>query len=126
MFVFPDFYASCSDILGLDKDLKAEDSFSFFSSLSGGEVKARPPVIHHSINGTFAIRKGDWKLIASSGSGGREKPQANPWDGWQLYNLKDDASETKNIYSSQTEKASELKKELKHILREDFPSSVKL
>lgn len=121
-----DFTATCAEMLGVDTPQGAEDSFSFWPVLQNKEKKERPPLIHHSINGTFAIRKGDWKLIASSGSGGREKPRAEPWDGWQLYNLQNDPSETNNLYSSQPEKAKELKKDLKQILREDFPSSVKL
>ena len=51
----------------------AEDSFSLMPLLEGNAWK-RAPVIHHSANGTFAIRDGKWKLIASAGSGGREKP----------------------------------------------------
>ena len=47
------------------------DGFSFWSAVVEGDAAhARPPVVHHSVNGTFALRKGPWKLVFSSGSGG--------------------------------------------------------
>jgi hypothetical protein len=34
----------------------------------------REATVHHSINGSFASRKGDWKLIFAAGSGGWSFP----------------------------------------------------
>ena len=48
--------------------------------------------------GNRAIRVGDWKLVAES-----KKP-------WELYNLKTDRSETKNLAASNPEKVKELEK----------------
>ena len=42
----------------------AADSYSFLPLLLGkAEAYSRPPVIHHSASGMFAIRDGDWKLV---------------------------------------------------------------
>jgi arylsulfatase A len=66
---------------------------------SGSQVSPPSnPVIHHSVNGTFAIRSGRWKLVASSGSGGREKPRGKPFDGtYQLFDIKSDPGETHDV-----------------------------
>ena len=101
--------------------MTAEDSFSFYPELIGGKSSERPAVIHHSVNGTFAIRKKNWKLIASDGSGGREKPRGEPGQGWQLYDLKNDPSETKNVFLQNPEIVADLQQELKLILRDDHP-----
>ncbi|OYV04906.1 MAG: hypothetical protein CFE26_14385, partial [Verrucomicrobiales bacterium VVV1] len=76
-----DLFASCAGIL--DKtlpDTMAEDSVSILPALEG---KATEPiheaVVHHSINGSFAIRQGNWKLELCPGSGGWSAPsQARP------------------------------------------------
>ncbi len=57
-------------------DNEAEDSFDmmplFTQSFKGDAF--REGTIHHSINGSFAIRKGDYKLIMCAGSGGWSYP----------------------------------------------------
>ena len=59
-----DWYATLADVHGVKlEDDQAEDSFSFFNLLGGGNVPNRKSLIHHSGGGTFAIRRGDWKLI---------------------------------------------------------------
>ena len=57
----------------------------------------------HSVLGTFSIREGEWKLIVGRGSGGfsmpkRINPKINEPAG-QLYNIKTDPLETKNVYN---------------------------
>lgn len=116
-----DWYATLAEVHGVKlADDQAEDSFSFFNLLNGGTVPNRKSLIHHSGNGTFAIRKGDWKLIeANLGSGGFSKPGrvAPKADGpqGQLYNLKDDPQETTNLWLEQPEKVKELLAELNAI-----------
>jgi hypothetical protein len=39
----------------------------------------RSPLIHHSINGTFALRNGPWKMVFGNGSGGRQQPVGEPF-----------------------------------------------
>ena len=62
----------------------------------------RPAVVHHSSQGLFAIRQGDWKLIVGRGSGGFTNPQKiEPKPGepaGELYNLTKDPTEADNLY----------------------------
>jgi arylsulfatase A-like enzyme len=96
---------------------EAEDSYSFLSILKKAtkQNKARESIIHHSINGSFAIRKGDWKLIMCPGSGGWSKPVPSEaikdptLPEFQLYNLLYDPSERRNSVLEHPELASELK-----------------
>ena len=66
---------------GVKPEGTAEDSYSFFSIISGeNENINRPPVIHHSGGkGMFAIRKGNWKMIFGNGSGARTNRSENPF-----------------------------------------------
>ncbi len=48
----------------------AEDGESFLPQLfSNPSIAPRKPIIHHSVNGMFAIRRGKWKLIDGLGHG---------------------------------------------------------
>jgi arylsulfatase A len=52
-----------------------EDSVSILPDLLGtAEKPVREAVAHHSINGSFSIRQGKWKLELCPGSGGRSEP----------------------------------------------------
>ena len=101
-----DLLATCADILGKTlKDKEGEDSFSMmplFSEETKNQYK-RSFTIHHSINGSFAIRKGAYKFIFCPGSGGWSfpRPSKNEIEGlpkFQLYNLKEDPEEKNNLY----------------------------
>jgi len=102
-----DIFATLSEIQGMPIDNNAgEDSFSLYSLLKGDRDFERPPVVHHSVNGTFSIRHGIWKMIFSEGSGGRQKPIGKPFgEPFQLYNLEVDASETNNVLNDNPEVA---------------------
>jgi arylsulfatase A-like enzyme len=94
----------------------AEDSFDIGGVLlqtKRGKLPIRDHLIHHSGNGTFAIRMGDWKLILGRGSGGftRFQPPADAPKG-QLYNLDIDPAEQTNLYTAQPEVVSRLTKKL--------------
>ena len=72
-----DLFQTCAAILGQSlPDNAAEDSVSFLPVLEGQDlaVAACEATIHHSINGSFAIRVGKWKLIFCAGSGGWSEP----------------------------------------------------
>jgi arylsulfatase A-like enzyme len=98
-----DLMATFADITGykLPNDA-AEDSFSFLSYLLGTTptVQTRDAIVHHSIEGGFAIRKGKWKFIDGVGSIG--------WSGdgdglpGQLYDMETDPEETTNFYESES------------------------
>ena len=104
-----DFLATCAAIVGQElNNNEGEDSHNMLSVLLSGKSgmtagkKIREATVHHSMDGTFAIRQGDWKLILGRGSGGFTKPRkVKPKPGeplGQLYNLKDDPGETNNLY----------------------------
>ena len=67
-----DLMATAADLSGAFVPGDAgEDSVSFAPALRGEPiVTSREGIVHHSVNGQFAIRRGDWKLIFSAGSGG--------------------------------------------------------
>ena len=106
-----DILATAAELTGTGlPDNAGEDSFSFLSSLLGvkstGEDRAA--VIHHSIDGMFAVRHGRWKLILGKGSGGwSRKPQAGDPPG-QLYDMADDSGEKKNLYNQKPDIVREL------------------
>lgn len=90
-----DFMATFASIVGYDlKDNEAEDSYNLLPVLlkPSEPVAIREATVHHSINGSFAIRKGDWKLILAAGSGGWSFPTPGKAEEGlpplQLYNLK--------------------------------------
>ena len=72
VFCQTDIMATCASIVGYDLTYgEAEDSFDFLSVLLGepSEKSIRETIIHHSISGMFAIRKGDWKFVDGIGDG---------------------------------------------------------
>ena len=91
-----------------------EDSYSFLAPLRGGERSdPRPPVIHHSVAGMFAIRSGRWKLVAGNGSGGRAKPRGKPFaKPFQLFDLSADPGETDDVASANSTVVARLSAEL--------------
>lgn len=103
--------ATCAEILGAKlPDDAGVDSFSILPVLRGGEAKeaTHPFVIHHSVKGHFAIRKGDWKFLACKGSGGWSKGD----DGQpsQLYNMASDRKEQNNLVKQNPDIAADLTK----------------
>ena len=123
-----DLYATLADILGQRDAIPAragEDSFSFLTALRGqaNRKALRPFTIHHSINGSFAIRRGPWKLALCPGSGGWSGPRpATAFKNKtlplvQLYNLKDDPAEKLNLEAQHPEIVKELVAELSKAIR---------
>jgi arylsulfatase A len=94
-----DLFATCADILGADLPANAaEDSVSILPAFLG---KADSPVREATINQApagLAIRQGPWKYI-SLRNGNRE-----------LYNLKEDISETRDVAEANAEVAVRLEK----------------
>ena len=120
-----DFFATFAELLGRQDqipDNAAEDSFSFYPCLKGKSAPIRPFTIHHSISGKFAIRKGDWKLIMTDDAGGgcevlwKEAKTTSKLV--QLYNLKDDPAETKNLEETRPEIVEELVNDLAKALHD--------
>ena len=86
------------------------DSYNYWPLISGKTQEAeRPSIIHHSIEGMFAIRKGKWKYIDGNGSGGWSPKNVEDVAPGQLYNMENDPGETTNLYSQHPEIVKELK-----------------
>jgi arylsulfatase A-like enzyme len=89
-----------SDLLGIPSN--APDSFSLFDELTGAtnDTLIRP-IVHHSSQGHFAIRYGDWKMIEKRGSGGFTPPAfISPPPGvseMRIFNIKNDPSEKNDL-----------------------------
>lgn len=118
-----DLFATLSDIIGVDyEDNVAEDSYSFLSELNlESNKEKRTSIVHHSINGSFAFRKNDWKAIFCPGSGGWSAPRPNSkaidtLPKFQLYNLEKDPSEENNLLLQNSQILEQYKKELAAII----------
>lgn len=119
-----DFMATFADITGyeLPEDM-AEDSYSFLPVLLHQHYNKplREATVLHSSDGRFAIRKGEWKLILWPGSGGWSYPSSKEelrgLPPFQLYNLKNDPSEERNLIYLYPEKVKELKSLLEKYVR---------
>ena len=84
-----------------------EDSVSLLPLLQGKEEPVREHAVSASIRGVPAVRKGDWKFIPAPGSGGWGKggDQSQPV---QLYDLKNDPGETRNLAARFPERVKEM------------------
>lgn len=113
-----DFYATFAAINGYKlMDSEGEDSYNLLPAIvSEAEIDPiREATVHHSIDGQFTIRQGDWKLLLSASSGGWSAPM--PTDTLaldslppvQLYNMKEDPSETTNVEAEHPEIVSRLR-----------------
>jgi arylsulfatase A len=116
-----DIMATLAEILGRPlPDDAGEDSISFLAALRGAEGR-RDHLVSHSINGSFAIRRGDWKLLLCADSGGWSAPrpgtkQAAGLPPLQLYNLADDLGEQQNLQDREPEQVRELTELLQRLV----------
>lgn len=109
-----DLLATVADIVNITIPNNAgEDSVSILPALlNNSDRKIRETTVLHSMNGTFAIRKGHWKLIEGPNSGGfglgGDPSKFNYLPQVQLYNLASDPSETTNLYKKYPKKVAEM------------------
>lgn len=111
-----DIMATCAEVVGSElPESSAEDSVSLLSVMKDPTITEplHEAVICHSVSGQFVVRKGDWKIIYSAGSGGWSKPsdaeaKKLKLPEWQLYNLKLDPKETQNLIEGNEGKVKEL------------------
>jgi arylsulfatase A-like enzyme len=110
-----DLLATAAEILGIDLPAEAgEDSISLLPALTGKPGR-RKDLISHSVNGSFAIREGNWKLALCPGSGGWSKPRPGQDDTSsqplvQLFDLVQDPGETTNLQDQQPDTVARLTK----------------
>ena len=108
-----DFMATFAALSGYRlADNEAEDSYNILPLLTASETgkTIREATVHHSIDGSFAIRQGKWKLLLSSYSGGWSEPRKAVVGApeYQLYDLEKDPEEKHNLYKSNREVAQRL------------------
>lgn len=98
----------------------AEDSYDLSPLFKGekvgidaGKAAIREAIVHHSVNGNFAIRQGKWKMIPQKGNGGWTHAQsvkkAKDEPEGQLFNLEIDPTEKTNLWEQKPEIVQELK-----------------
>lgn len=110
-----DLLATMADVLGAKLPEGAgEDSFSFLPVLSGEGPGPRSRLVSQSINGSFAIRDGQWKLLLCPGSGGWSFPKPGVDDTagmpeFQLYDLAKDPGETTNLVTDHPDRVAKMK-----------------
>lgn len=112
-----DLLATSADLTGISlEDDEGEDSFSLLPLFTANDVAPyeREATVHHSINGSFAIRKENWKLIFCPGSGGWSDPKPNSDEildlpKFQLFDLETDPDERINLYAMHPEVVEELR-----------------
>jgi arylsulfatase A-like enzyme len=118
-----DLMATCAEIVEdtLPGDV-GEDSVSMMPLFQGGNRPIREHVVHHSIDGKFAIRDGHWKLVLCPGSGGWTKNDAKAAEEGlppvQLYDMQADPGEQRNLQAEHTDKVREMVARLKQLVRD--------
>ena len=119
-----DTFATCADLLGVKlPDNVAVDSFTWAPHVihKNGFRPTRTSLVHHSINGSFAIRRADWKLCFCGDSGGWSDPRpgseaARLLPPLQLFNLSQDVSESMNLIASEPNVVRELTQEMNDLI----------
>jgi len=120
-----DLMATCAAIVKEKlPDNAGEDSYNMLPLFSGKKLLKpfREATVNHSVNGSFALRQGTWKLEMCPGSGGWSHPtpkEARKLDlpPIQLYDLNNDIAERKNVYDQHPELMDSMRKLLeKYIL----------
>jgi arylsulfatase A len=124
-FCLTDLTATMAAITGYDMpDSAAEDSVSNLSIWDGSATDTvREATVHHSIDGSFSIRKGSWKLEMCPGSGGWSYPRSRPDECQglpriQLYDLSSDIGEKENVQDQHPEVVEALKTLLTKYVKE--------
>jgi arylsulfatase A len=118
-----DLLATCAEILGVTlPDDAGEDSVSILPALEGRAAgPLREATVHHSINGSFSIRRGKWKLELCGDSGGWSEPKprskvAEALPPIQLYDMSADLGEQNNVHAEHPEVVAELTALLKRYI----------
>lgn len=113
-----DWYATLAEVAGLPRPaMGGEDSVSLLPVLLGKATQARETYVMHSIDGSFALRRGAWKYLAARGSGGWSEPTAKTrgFDRLppaQLYDLAEDPREQTNLIHEKPAVAASMREQL--------------
>lgn len=120
-----DFYATIAELLDANyADNDAEDSYSNMSLWRGEDKPVRKDIIHSSGDGGFSIRRDFWKLIFVKNGGinfdynRTLEDYKDTFKPTELYDLRDDVSETENVIDEYPEIVSELTEALTQYIKE--------
>lgn len=120
-----DLLATCAAIVEAELPGDAgEDSVNLLPDLlATARGPLREATVHHSINGSFAIRQGPWKLALCPDSGGWSqprpgRPEAKGLPAVQLYNLHNDPGERHNLQAEQPDVVARLTRRLERYVNE--------
>ena len=126
LFCQVDIFASLAELI--ESDAKTEDSKPFLDVMMGKSRDGRKSLILEASSRT-AMRSGDWALIPPYDGPALNK-QVNIETGnapeWQLYNLKDDIGQQKNVANENPEKLKELIDEFESIRGSNYSNIQKL
>jgi len=132
-----DILATVAGLIGISlPDDAGEDSFDNSRMLKSRRkgIPGRDHLVHHTINGSYAIRMNNWLLIeAESGDVSKEpdwlrKSRNLKADSTEmiLYDLHKDPGETTNLYTMYPQKAAEMKSLLDRIRKEKSSKSLNI
>lgn len=93
---------------------ETQDGRNVVGVLAGTDpVDTERVLIHHSLQGMFAVRAGRWKAVFGTGSGGFTAPAGDiDEQHGQLYDLVDDPAETTNVWAQHSDVVARLRSEL--------------
>jgi len=112
-----DIFATVATIVGEEIPAgSAEDSYSQLALLKGEASSVRETLVHNTNPEGYAVRHGDWVLIAAkTGAVSKVPPWFDAANGYtnnglpgELYNLREDLAQKHNLYAQQPEKVKEL------------------
>ncbi len=116
-----DLFATIAALTGADvPGGSGEDSVNQLPLLKGEAGSARTSLVHNTNPNGYAIRSGDWVLIDAKTGGISAVPawfdESNGYTGHphpgELYNLREDPVQKKNLFAAMPEKVSALRAEL--------------
>lgn len=124
-----DIFATLASVVGYElPDEAAVDSFDMLPAMLCTQDEAqsiRPHLLTQSFRGEFQIRLGDWKYLDHMGSGGNgydkgvmkpyALPETAPKATGQLFNLKTDPGETKNLFFTEEAKRKQIQQLLEKL-----------
>ena len=119
MVSLTDLFATCAELMGQPlPPHAAPDSFSFLSAAlqtGDGSMPRRTTLVNHSNFGEFAYRNEHWKLVYRLGEKNLNLSRGKPTIA-ELYNLKDDVAEAKNLATVSPQTVQQLTAELTEVI----------
>lgn len=119
-----DLYATLARIVSAEIPAgSAEDSYDQTAFIQGAERSARDTLVHNTNANGYALRHGDWVLIAAKTGAVSKVPEwfdqasnysSHPYKG-ELYNLRDDLAQRHNLYAEDPQRVAQLSQLLEQL-----------